>query len=192
MVAGLTGGIGSGKSTVAQLFALLGWKHFNSDQVAKDLYSDPGIKTKVIALLGEASYFVDGCLNKNHISSKVFNAPALLKELNAIIHPAVGEKFQAFYKTHPKASILKESALLFETGIDKHMDKVILVVAPDEIRIQRVMERDGLSRDMVISRLKNQMAQEEKMKKAQAIVVNDEQQSLIEQVLKLHQEFQPA
>lgn len=192
MVAGLTGGIGSGKSTVAQLFVLLGWKHFNSDQVAKDLYLEPQIKKKVIALLGEDSYLAQGPVNKSYISAKVFNEPKLLSELNALLHPAVGEKFETFCRAHPDACILKESALLFEAGIDKHMDKVILVVAPDEIRIQRVMERDGLSRDMVIGRLKNQMPQEEKMKKAQAIIVNDEQQSLIEQVLKLHQEFHPA
>jgi dephospho-CoA kinase len=189
MVAGLTGGIGSGKSTVAQLFALLGWKHFNSDQVARDLYAEPAIKKKVIVLLGESAYFRDGRLNKNHISTQVFNAPALLKELNALIHPAVGEKFQDFCRKHSNASILKESALLFETGIDKHLDKVILVVAPDDLRIQRVMERDKLSRDLVISKLKNQMPQEEKIKKAHAIIVNDEHHSLIEQVLKLHKEL---
>jgi dephospho-CoA kinase len=192
MVVGLTGGMGSGKSTVAQLFVQLGWKHFNSDQVAKDLYYEPSIKRRVIDLLGQGCYEADGRLNRAYISSKVFDQPAILKELNALLHPAVKEKFEAFCRSHKNAFILKESALLFETGLDRDLNKIVVVVAPDEMRIQRAMERDQLSREKVIERFKNQMPQEEKIKKAQAVVVNDEQHSLIEQVLTLHKAFHQA
>ncbi|MCU0360605.1 MAG: dephospho-CoA kinase [Bacteroidia bacterium] len=191
MVAGLTGGIGSGKSQVAQLFCMLGWKHFNSDAVAKNLYFNPAIKAKIIALLGSESYSKDGGLNKPYISNLVFTQPDLLKQLNAILHPAVGEKFKTFCIAHPKAPILKESALLFETGLNQHMDKIVLVVAPDLVRIQRVMQRDNLSQDVVINKMKSQNPQEENIKKADFVIVNDEQHSLIDQVLKTHQAILP-
>ncbi|MBL7901269.1 MAG: dephospho-CoA kinase [Bacteroidia bacterium] len=187
MVLGLTGGIGSGKSTVAQLFVLLGWKHFNSDQAAKALYFEPNIKNKVKALLGEDSYHSNGQLNKAYISSKVFSDPALLKALNALLHPAVKEKFEAFCRKHKNALILKESALLFEAGAEQSLDKIAVVLAPEELRIQRVMERDQLNREQVLGRLKNQMSQEEKMKKADVVIMNDGKQSLIEQVIKTHE-----
>jgi len=187
MVVGLTGGIGSGKSTVAQLFTMLGWMHFDSDSAAKKLYYDPFIKEKVIALLGSEAYLSDGGPNKRHISAQVFTQANLLQQLNAILHPAVGEKFNEFCKAHPNAPILKESALLFETGIDQKMDKTILVVAPDEIRIQRVMQRDELSRDLVLNKIINQMPQSEKMKKADFVIMNDVKLSLIDQVLKTHE-----
>lgn len=187
MVLGLTGGIGSGKSTVAQLFVLLGWKHFNSDQVAKSLYFEPNIQHKVMALLGKDSYLSNGQLNKAYISSKVFSEPALLKALNALLHPAVKEKFEAFCRANTNAFILKESALLFEAGIEQGLDRIVVVVAPEELRIQRVMERDQLSIEQVMVRLKNQMSQEEKMKKADVVIMNDGKQSLIDQVIKTHE-----
>jgi dephospho-CoA kinase len=187
MLAGLTGGIGSGKSTVAKLFSMLGWKHFDSDSVAKNLYFEAEIKNRVQALLGEKSYHPDGSLNKTFISALVFKQPELLKKLNSILHPAVGEKFQAFCLENNSSPILKESALLFEVGIDKQMDKVILVTAPDDLRIQRVMDRDKLSRELVLDKIKSQMPQEEKLKKADFVIMNDGEQSLIEQVLKTHE-----
>lgn len=189
MLVGLTGGIGSGKSMVAQVFVLLGWKHFNSDQAAKDLYYEPSIKSQVKHLLGENAYQSNGALNTTYISSTVFAEPTLLKALNAIIHPAVGEKFEAFCLANANAFIIKESALLIETGLYKKMDKLVVVAAPEELRIRRAMERDRLSREMVIGKLNNQMSQEEKIKKADAIIVNDEQHSLIEQVMQLHQNY---
>jgi dephospho-CoA kinase len=192
MVAGLTGGIGSGKSLVAKLFCMLGWKHFNSDAAAKTLYFNPAIKAQIIALLGSESYSKDGKLNKTHINALVFTQPELLKQLNAILHPAVGEKFKAFCMAHPKAPILKESALLFETGINQHMDKIVLVVAPDPARIHRVMQRDNLSREVVLNKMKNQIPQEENIKKADFVIVNDEQLSLIDQVLKTHHALMPS
>ncbi len=116
----------------------------------------------------------------------VFTQPELLKKLNAILHPAVGDKFLSFCNENKSSHILKESALLFEVGIDRHMDKVILVTAPDELRIQRVMIRDNVRRELVIDKMKNQLPQEEKIKKADFVIVNDGELSLIEQVFKTH------
>lgn len=186
MIAGLTGGIGSGKSTVAGLFVVLGWLHYNSDTVAKSLYFHPEIKKKIIRLLGEEAYLKDGTPNKPYIGTIVFGKAEILQQLNAILHPAVADHFKTFCKEHPHQNILKESALLFEAGLNQQMDKVILVTAPDEIRIQRVMKRDGLSRELVVARMKNQIPQEEKIKKADFVITNDEKTSLIEQVVKVH------
>ncbi len=186
MIIGLTGGIGSGKSTVAKLFSLMGWKHFSSDVAAKNLYFDSEIKKKVKRLLGEKAYLNEKALNKNYINSLVFSNSELLVQLNHIIHPAVGEKFKAFCRVHANSNIIKESALLFEAGLNHKMDKIILVVAPDDLRIERVMSRDHLERDIVLKKMQHQIPQEEKIKKADLVIQNDEKSSLIEQVIDVH------
>jgi dephospho-CoA kinase len=182
-VIGLTGGIGSGKSTVANLFAILGCAHFNSDQVAKQVYFLPIIREKVLALLGTESYKGPTSLNTSYISSKVFSNTDLLHRLNAIIHPAVKDEFRKFCEQQPpKSLILKETALLFEANLQSQADILVVVAAPEELRIHRVMNRDKTSREEVLKRIKSQMPQEEKIKRADFVIMNDEKQSLIEQV----------
>jgi len=146
MIVGLTGGIGTGKSTVAKLFELLGAKVFNSDENAKGQYFVPEIKKQVIELLGAECYLDEKTLNRKFISNKIFSDTSLLKKLNTIIHPAVLKDFKVFAGKHTGKLIIKESALLFELGLDKELDKVILVTSPLELRIERVMKRDELSR----------------------------------------------
>ncbi|MBK7817184.1 MAG: dephospho-CoA kinase [Sphingobacteriaceae bacterium] len=163
MIVGLTGGIGTGKSTVVKLFELLGAKTFNSDENAKEQYFVPAIKQQVIDLLGKECYADEKTLNRKFISTKIFSDTTLLKKLNAIIHPAVIKDFKAFANSYPGTLIIKESALLFEVGLIKELDKVILVTSPLELRIERVMKRDNLSREEIMNKIKSQLSDEEKL-----------------------------
>lgn len=183
MVVGLTGGIGSGKSKVAKLFEILGCVIFDSDKVAKEIYFDPFVKPKIISLLGQECYLSDSKIDKTFISSKIFSDTSLLHELNMIIHPAVIEKFKIFKIQNPDKLIIKETALLFEAHLEKEVDKIILVSSNDELRIARVMERDGTSKVEVLKKIKSQLSQEEKIKKSDFVIYNDESEFLITQVL---------
>jgi len=185
MVIGLTGGIGSGKSKVAQLFEVLGCKVLNSDAIAKQCYFKPHVKEKIIKLLGHEAYLNEGGLNKNYISQKIFSDKNLLQQINQIIHPEVKKEFENFISQHPQQIIIKESALLFEAGLEKEVDKVIVVVANDERRIERTMKRDGSSREKVLKQMEAQMPQQEKQNKAHFVIYNNEDHFLIEQVLKV-------
>lgn len=189
MVVGLTGGIGSGKSTVAKVFELLGCKVFNSDAVAKQCYFDEAIKLQVIALLGNEAYLNTTTLNKSYISSKIFSNKNLLDQLNAIIHPAVKDKFELFKKNNANQLIIKETALLFETGLFKDVDKIILVVADDAIRIKRTMLRDTLSEEEVIKKINSQHLQEDKIKQSHFIIYNNETEFIITQVLDVYKQL---
>lgn len=189
MIVGLTGGIGSGKSTVAKLFAILGAKVFNSDDNARDQYYVPQIKEKVIALLGKDSYSDDGFIDRKFISNKIFSDTVLLKQLNDIIHPAVKNDFKEFAKQHTGKLIIKESALLFELGLDKDLDTIILVTSPLELRIERVMKRDALTRDDVMKKINSQLREEEKIRLAKFIINNNEQEFIIPQVMHLYKEL---
>jgi dephospho-CoA kinase len=189
MILGLTGGIGSGKSTVARLFEILGYAVFNSDVVAKQVYFDDAIKQQVIALLGKEAYLTSQSLNKQYISTKIFSNTELLHKLNAIIHPAVKNRMVDFVEANKQKTVVKETALLFEVGLNKEVDKIILVASDDELRIARVMARDGLTRDEVLKKIKSQLPQEEKIKRADYIIYNNEQLSLIEQVLAIKEQI---
>jgi dephospho-CoA kinase len=186
MILGITGGIGSGKSTVARIFETLGYPVFRSDDVAKDIYLDTAVKQKVIALLGNDVYTSNTEINKILISSLIFNDPELLKKLNAILHPAVGEKFENFKRNHQSHKIIiKETALLFEAKVESQVDKILVVVADDALRINRVMNRDNLSKEQVEKKIKNQLSQEEKIKRSHFVIYNDENQFLTTQVIAL-------
>jgi dephospho-CoA kinase len=190
MILGLTGSIGSGKSTVSKLFELLGYAVFYSDDVAKKVYFDQNVKAKVIALLGKESYLSDTQINKKHITSKIFSDTILLHDLNAIIHPAVKERMLAFVKENKGKRIIKESALLFEAQLDKEVDKILVVIANREQVIKRVMQRDGISEEEVIKKINSQMSVEEKIKRADFVIKNDESELLIPQVLSIHRSLE--
>lgn len=183
MVAGLTGGIGSGKSTVAKLFEIFGCAVFYSDDVAKNIYFEESVKHEVINLLGKQAYLSETAIDKAYISSKIFNNTHLLHQLNSIIHPAVGKKFEKFKQQHSNKIIIKETALLFEAKLQAQVDKIIVVASKDELRIQRVIQRDKLSQEEVQKKIKSQMAQEEKIKQADFVIYNNEEEFLITQAL---------
>lgn len=177
---------------MARLFEVLGCAVFDSDQAAKEIYFDPTVKERVSALLGPESYVSDTALNKPYISAKIFGDTALLHALNHIIHPAVTEKFMAFIKAHGGQLIVKESALLLEAGLQGQADKIVVVAAPDELRIQRVMRRDGLSREQIISKMNSQMSQDEKIKRADFVIRNNDKELLIPQVLAIFNVLKPT
>lgn len=186
MIVGLTGGIGSGKTVVSKLFALFGAMVFNSDENAKQQYFKPSIKHQVIELLGNECYKADGSLDRKYISDKIFTNTNKLQQLNAIIHPAVGDDFKLFVKQNAGKLIIKESAILFETGIYKDLDKTILVTSPLDLRIKRVMQRDGLTEAEVMNKIKSQMSDDEKIRLASYIIHNNEQDLLITQALEIY------
>ncbi len=192
MVVGLTGGIGSGKTTIAKLFEILNCAVFYSDNVAKELYFDETIKKSVIKLLGKESYLSDKQINKEHISSKIFSDQSLLIQLNNIIHPEVIKTFKDFKIKHAGKIVIKETALLFEAKLEFEVDKIILIVANNDLRIQRVINRDNLSRDETIKKLNSQLPQEEKISKSNFVIYNDETEFVITQALKIYNQLKNA
>lgn len=189
---GITGGIGSGKTTVCRIFEQLGIPVFYADTVAKEIMvTDPILREGIIAAFGIASYELSGNLNNKHIAQIVFNNKVELEKLNALVHPAVFSAFERWQQTIP-AEVpynLKEAALLFESGSYKMCDHNILVTAPKAVKIQRVMERDGVTSEQVEARMDKQLSDEEKNKMADFLITNDESQSVILQVLELHHQF---
>jgi dephospho-CoA kinase len=154
---GITGGIGSGKSLVCSVFKLLGVPVFEADRVAKDLYhSNAEIKNKLTGMFGEGLYSDRGVLNRKLLSSIVFNDREALHKVNEMIHPLVREAFESWIQQQSYCYVLHEAAILFESGFYKMMDANILVTAPEEIRIRRVMERDHLTKEEVTARMHNQ------------------------------------
>jgi len=189
-ILGITGGIGSGKTTVCEIFEVLGVPVYYADERAKWLLNnDAAVKENVIALLGNEAYS-SGELNRPFIAEKVFANKNLLEQYNAIVHPAVAEDTLSWNSQHlDEPYILKEAALLVETGSYLNLDKLIVVTAPENIRIERVVQRDGLSKEAVAARMANQIPESEKVKLADFVIVNDGTQSLIEQVKNIHQEI---
>jgi dephospho-CoA kinase len=193
MIIGLTGGIGSGKSTVAKLFEVMGVPVYNSDLHAKEMYYKPEVKEQVIRLLGANAYDAEGKLDPKHVSKIVFGDSGTLSKINSIIHPAVETDFKEFVTKHSDQKlILKESALLFETGIYKKLDKIILVTSPLELRISRVQARDNISADEVKKRIQHQMPDEEKAPISDFVIKNDEATGLIPQVVEVLEKLKNA
>jgi dephospho-CoA kinase len=192
MVIGLTGGIGSGKTTIAKLFEIIGCPVFYSDTVAKEIYFDVSIKPKIIELLGNAAYISETKIDKKFISSKIFSNTDLLHKLNTIIHPAVIERSKQFVEKNKGKLIIKETALLFEAKLENSVDKIILVAANDELRINRVMQRDGLCKEEVVSKIMAQLPQEEKIAKSDLVIYNNEEDFLITQVLTIYSKLKNA
>ena len=171
-IVGLTGGIGGGKTTVAHMFKLLGVPVFNSDEEAKVLMDNSiVVKQELIQLLGKNSY-KNGTLNKPYIATKIFQDKALLKELNAIVHPRVAAAFDAWVLNQTTPYVLKEVAILFETGAQVLVDLIITVTAPIEMRIERVIRRDKKSKKDVELIIENQLPDSEKINKSHYIIEN--------------------
>jgi dephospho-CoA kinase len=190
MIVALTGGIGSGKTTIAKLFETMGCVVYNSDERAKELYNNPEVKKQVIALLGVNAYSEDHKLNKEFISDIIFNEKDKLEKLNAIIHPTLALDFQNFVKQQNSESIIiKESALIFETELYKKFTTIILVIAPLEQKIKRVMSRNLISKEEVDKRMQAQWTDEQKLPLANYVISNNETDALIPQVLSVIQKL---
>ncbi len=180
---GITGGIGSGKSTVASLIKNLGFPVYEADVEAKKIISeDEEVRCQIIHLLGEQSYDVSG-YNRQYVAGLVFNDKGLLQSLNEIVHPAVAKHFSNWCNLHRNHKIVfQEAAILFENGGYRKFDKTILVTAPEDLRIKRVMHRDDISESEVRARIKNQWTEDEKRKLADFLIHCDGEHLVIPQV----------
>jgi len=186
MIVGLTGGIGSGKTTVAKLFYKLGVPIYVSDIEAKHLMvTNKNLIKAIKELLGKEAY-VKGELNRSYISHQVFNNKEKLAQLNAIVHPAVAIDFLQWYQKQDSPYVIKESAILFETGGQKHCDVVITVTAPLVARINRVMLRDGTSEKQVKNRIDNQLSDQQKIKQSDYVINNVDLKATQQEVKRIH------
>lgn len=186
MIVGLTGGIGSGKTTVAKMFQEFDIPVYIADDEAKKLMvTSKFIKRKLIALFGDNVY-VQGQLNKPLISQAIFNDKEKLKQMNAIVHPRVGQHFDRWVKKQNTPYVLKESAILFESGGADQCDLIVTVTAPKEIRIERVLERDDFSKEKVESIMANQLGEKEKIAKSNFVIHNLNLEETKKQVREIH------
>ncbi len=183
---GITGGIGSGKSVVSRLLEVMGIPVYITDVESKRLTNtDPYIKEELSSLLGER-VFADGVLNKPLLASYLFGHPDHARQVNGIIHPRVKNDFRSWVEKRALFPIVgMESAILIESGFADEVDVVVMVYAPLEIRIQRAVARDNSSRELIMKRIESQMNDEEKRKRADFVIVNDDDMPLIPQVLEL-------
>ncbi|MBM0657493.1 dephospho-CoA kinase [Capnocytophaga genosp. AHN8471] len=189
MVVGLTGGIGSGKSTIAKAFAALGIAVFNSDEQAKALIANNAqVKKHIIAAFGEEAY-QNGEYNRAYIAQIVFNNSEKLAILNGIVHPALAKYFNQWAKKQTSPYVLKEAAILFESGSYKDCDYIITVTAPEEVRIARVMARDHCTEAQVHARMAQQWSDAQRIALSDAVIENVDLESAKEQVKRINYEL---
>ena len=189
MIVGLTGGIGSGKSTIAKEFAALGIAVFNSDEQAKALIANNAqVKERIIAAFGEEAY-QNGEYNRAYIAQIVFNNSEKLAILNGIVHPALAEYFKQWAKEQTSPYVLKEAAILFESGSYKDCDYIITVTAPEEVRIARVMARDHCTEAQVRARMAQQWSDAQRIALSDAVIENIDLESAKEQVKRINDEL---
>ena len=186
---GLTGGIGSGKSTVAQIFEVLNIPVYYADVEARRLMNeDPVLRSAIINLFGSDAYS-NNTLNRKYISNIAFSDPLKLESLNKLVHPATKSDSEGWMAQRTSPYAIHEAALIFEANVNDRLDHVIGISSPEELRILRAMERDNVSRDEVMKRMRSQMNEDAKLGKCDFILYNDEQQLLIPQVLQLHEKL---
>jgi dephospho-CoA kinase len=189
---GITGGIGSGKSLVCRIFQSLGVPIYDADSHAKNLMTTDGILVEQIKKeFGTLSYDEKGDLNRIYLSQTVFNDEEKLRKLNSFVHPRVAVDYDRWLVEHNESAyVVKEAALLFESGSSVLLDKIIVVTAPEKMRVKRVLKRDPQRTEQdVIKIIRNQMDEKEKLKKADFIIQNNETELVVPQVLKLHEQW---
>lgn len=190
---GITGGIGSGKTTVSRIFEALGVPVYDADYWAKWLIvHDPGVREAIVGLFGPDAYLPDGSYNRPLVAALVFENPEKLAKLNAAVHPAVERHSRDWHAQQVRTGApytLKEAALMVESGSHHFLDVLIVVTAPEEIRIHRVMDRDGVSEEAVRARMRNQLPEAEKTALADYVIVNDGRHLLIPQVWTVHRKL---
>jgi dephospho-CoA kinase len=189
IIVGLTGGIGSGKTTIAKWFESQNIPVYIADKEAKALMNrSKVIKRKLSSLFGDAAY-KDGKLNREYLASKIFNDKTLLSKMNAIVHPKVASHFKRWLKKQDSPYIIKEAAIIFENNLEYQYDYIITVVADKDLRIERVMKRDGSTRQKVESIIGNQLSDEEKVKKSHFVIHNNDLEDAKKEVQLIHKEL---
>lgn len=187
MIVGLTGGIGSGKTTIAKWFQSQDIPVYIADKEAKALMNrSKVIKRKLVALFGEDAY-KEGKLNREYLASKIFNDKTLLAKMNAIVHPKVASHFNRWLKKQDSPYVIKEAAIIFENNLEYQYNYIITVVADKKLRIERVMKRDNASKEKVESIISNQLSDDEKIKKSHFVIKNNKLEEAKAQALSIHQ-----
>ncbi|MCC5917330.1 MAG: dephospho-CoA kinase [Cryomorphaceae bacterium] len=193
LIVGITGGIGSGKTTVARIFEKLGIPIYIADDKSRELTANhPDIKDFIKKQYGEDLFDKNGDLRRKALGEIVFADKEKLKALNAVIHPIVKEDFKSWAENQDAPYVLKEAAVLFESGTYTDCDYVILVVAPKESRIQRVMKRSGLSRDEILARMHHQWSDDDKVALSDFVVNNEDHSNLLPQIFEIHEDIKRA
>jgi dephospho-CoA kinase len=186
---GLTGGIGSGKTTVAQIFEVLGIPVYYADSAAKDLMNqDPELKKQIISAFGPEVY-KDGKLDRAFLGGQVFGDTEKLTRLNSIVHPATLRDAENWMKKQKTPYAIKEAALIFEAGLEKFFDYMVGVTAPESLRMERAVSRDQTSAENVLQRMQQQMDEKEKISRCDFVITNDGVQALLPQVLDIHEKL---
>jgi dephospho-CoA kinase len=190
IIVGLTGGIGSGKSTVAKIFYQLGIPVYDADSRSKNIVNtNIEIKNFLKNEFGNDIYISENQLDTKKLAKYIFNNKELLQKVNSIIHPKVNEDFKIWSENQKSKYVIKEAAILFESGSYKQTDKIITVTAPVNVRIERVCKRDNTNEEQVKSRINNQMSDEEKIKKSHFVIYNDNSKLLIPQIINIHNQI---
>lgn len=183
---GITGGIGSGKSTVCAILAEFGVAVYDSDSRAKRLMNeDNALRERLVERFGGEVYCAEG-LNRRYLAERVFGNPEELKALNAIVHPAVMDDFDRWALEQEGSYVVLESAILFEASLDRRVDVSVAVMAPEELRIERAMQRDGAQREQIVARMNNQISDQERVERAKYTIVNIDIDNLRSDVEQLH------
>ena len=182
----VTGGIGSGKTTICKVFETLGVPVYYADTQAKRLMDyDPELKAAIAGYFGNDIY-IDGTLDRRKLAEIVFNDKNALAKLNSLVHPVVARDFDCWSAQQTSRYVIEEAAIVFESGIEHRFDKIILVTAPDDLRIERVCARDNILPETVRQRMKNQWSEEKKIALADYVIHNDSKNMVIPQVLQIH------
>ena len=186
---GITGGIGSGKSTVARMFEVLGVPVFYADvEARKMMEEDAEVRSAIAGIFGPEAY-AEGHLNRKYLSSRMFSDRQQVERLNAIVHPAILRKADEWMNSRNEPYALKEAALIFESGGQRYLDAVIGVYAPESLRIARAMKRDGTDRDTVLARMHHQIEESVKMRLCDFVIRNNDLELVIPQVVAIHEQL---
>ncbi|AKD02896.1 dephospho-CoA kinase [Pontibacter korlensis] len=192
---GITGGIGTGKTIVSCMFAVLGVPVYDADSRAKwVMHHNLELRQELLDAFGSETFSEAGELNRTYLAGMVFNNPQRLEQLNSLVHPHVGKDFETWSASHAaKPYVIKEAALMFESESWRQMDEVVAVYAPLELRLKRLLKRDAHRTEADIKAIiARQLSEEEKMRRAQHVIYNNDRQLIIPQVLALHEQFSKA
>jgi dephospho-CoA kinase len=184
---GVTGGIGSGKTSVCRVFNVLGIPVFSADQEAREIMeNEDGIIRRINTITGKNLY-KDGSLNRKELATLIFNNNVLLEKVNALVHPVVIDHFIKWEKEQSSPYVIMEAAILFESGASGYLDKIATIIAPQEERVQRVVQRSGLTKEQVLQRMRNQIDDDERIKLSDYVINNSENDMIIPSILKIHE-----
>lgn len=184
---GVTGGIGSGKTSVCRVFNVLGIPVFSADQEAREIMENEGGIIRRINTITGKNLYRDGSLNRKELATLIFNNNVLLEKVNALVHPVVVDHFNKWEKEQSSPYVIMEAAILFESGASKYMDRIATIIAPKEERVERVVQRSGLTKEQVLERMRNQLNDDERIKRSDYVINNSENDMIIPSILKIHE-----